>query len=426
MRRQKEQNKQWYKLDNAALLYPGLESNRLTSLFRVAATLKSPVEPPLLQKALEHAIERFPYYRVTLKMGMFWYFLEHNPKTPHILRDDKYPMQRLKKKETRGFSFRVRYYNNRIAVEMHHSITDGTGGLTFLNCILGEYFRLQNIKFPYGYIKDPKEKPDNQESCDAFGKFYRPATPYQDILSQAYHLPHSLIPSGRTNIITGEMSVEDVKTLAHEYNASITEYLASVMLYALQEIQRDNVSPKRYKPIRISIPVNLRKLFQFQQTMRNFSLYVIAGIDPRLGEYSFEEIVDCVKNTMKSEINVKSISRQLARNVDGSKNFLVRIIPMFIKKNMFPFLFRYMGERQYSATLSNLGNVTIPQELASYIESYDFMVPPNHINKSNCGVISYNGKMRITFNRTIDNSDFERLFFTFLRRRNVHITVESN
>lgn len=77
----------------------------------------------------------------------------------------------------------MRYYNNRIAVEMHHSITDGTGGLTFLNCILGEYFRLQNIKFPYGYIKDPKEKPDNQESCDAFGKFYRPATPYQDILS---------------------------------------------------------------------------------------------------------------------------------------------------------------------------------------------------------------------------------------------------
>ena len=129
---------------------------------------------------------------------------------------------------------------------------------------------------------------------------------------------------------------------------------------------------------------------------------------------------------MKAEINVKSISRQLARNVDGSKNFFVRIVPMFLKKNMFPFLFKYMGEKQYSATLSNLGSVRIPEELAGEVKSYDFMVPPNHVNRSNCGVISYGGKIRISFNRTTENSEFERVFFTYLRKQNVHITVESN
>lgn len=60
MRRQKEQNKQWYKLDNAALLYPGLESNRLTSLFRVAATLKSPVDLLCCKRPWNMQLNVFP------------------------------------------------------------------------------------------------------------------------------------------------------------------------------------------------------------------------------------------------------------------------------------------------------------------------------------------------------------------------------
>ena len=46
-------------------------------------------------------------------------------------------------------------------------------------------------------------------------------------------------------------------------------------------------------PVKVLIPVNLRKIFN-SGTLRNFVLYASPSIDPRLGEYTFEELCDMI------------------------------------------------------------------------------------------------------------------------------------
>ena len=52
-------------------------------------------------------------------------------------------------------------------------------------------------------------------------------------------------------------------------------------------------------------------------------------IDPRLGEYSFEEITRIVHHYMQLETDKRQIMRIIRRNVGGEKNLMVRAIPLF-------------------------------------------------------------------------------------------------
>ena len=69
-------SKKWYKLDNAAKIYPASMSKKWTALFRVSATLNEKIDPVFLQDALERTAERFPGLSLKLKRGFFWYYLE--------------------------------------------------------------------------------------------------------------------------------------------------------------------------------------------------------------------------------------------------------------------------------------------------------------------------------------------------------------
>lgn len=78
----------------------------------------------------------------------------------------------------------------------------------------------------------------------------------------------------------------------------MTEFLCAAMMEAILEIQAEKVhSRRRRKPVKVLIPVNLRKLFS-SKTLRNFALYITPEVDPTLGEYTFDEICAIVHHRM--------------------------------------------------------------------------------------------------------------------------------
>src|SRR6266498_3495929 len=69
----------WLRLDNAAKIYPAIKDKELTSVFRVGVELKERIRAKKFLEAVHAIEERFPYYKVKLKAGFFWYYLEpHN------------------------------------------------------------------------------------------------------------------------------------------------------------------------------------------------------------------------------------------------------------------------------------------------------------------------------------------------------------
>lgn len=419
----------WYRLDNAGKLYPSLSDRRMTTIFRLSADLTAPIHSGRLQEALDNLMPRFPHFAVHLKKGVFWYSLETSTHTPMIQRDSKYPCMRYPLLRRGLFPFRVRCWKNRIAVEFSHVLSDGMGASIFLKSLIAEYLHLSGInRRDCGSLPVPGESPKPNEDEDAFRRYGDPSFPNPPKLEKAFRLPLPLEQPGYYKVTTGRMPLAALKEKARDYGVSITEILISVMLDAFRAIVLDmppNLRKKLIAPIRINVPVNLRRFWD-TKTQRNFFISVEPEIDPRLGDWSFEEIVDRTRTHMRYEADTRYLARRMARNIRGELNTAARLLPLMLKDIFLPPIYASMAAKQYTSGLSNLGLITMPDHLSEYIERFDFIPPPAVAERVKASVIGWNDTVNMSFGRLIQPSVAERYIFRRLIRMGIPVKVESN
>lgn len=423
----RELKQRWLRLDNAAKIYPAARRQNWSNLFRVSATLNEPVDAPTLQAALDVTLRRFPSIAARLRRGVFWYYLEQIDHVPALKEENSWPLTWMDDKELRRCALRVIVYDRRIAVELFHSLTDGTGAMIFLKTLVAEYLHQHyNLHIPAEKgVLGRLEEPSEAELEDSFQK-YAGAISAGRSERTAWHLDGTPEPAGFKNLTCFSLPVRAIIAKAHEHNMSLTAFLAAVMMQALQQLQKELVPDiRRRKPIKVQIPVNLRKLFD-SRTLRNFALYTTPEILPRLGEYSFEEICAAVKNQMGLEINPKVMSMKIAANVGSERLMAVRLMPLFIKNIVMKAVFDSVGDKKSCITLSNLGAVDLPEVMRPYIERFDFILGTGPVGVYNCGVLSYGDTLYINFTRSIREAGLERHFFAVLRDMGMDVTVESN
>lgn len=422
-----ERQPRWMRLDNAAKIYPAARRRSWSNLFRLSASFNENVDIAIMQQALDITVKRFPSIAVRIRMGMFWYYLEEIKSAPSIQCESAYPLRRMPFDNIRKCAFRVICHQNRVAVEFFHAVTDGNGGMVFFKTLLSEYVFLK-----YGVkasitdgVLNIDDQPKNEELEDSFLKNDGPVSSSRKEAT-AYRLRGSIEPDGYLNLITGILDADEVLAMSHKYGVSLTAFLASVMVACIAQMQNRRVKNKaRQKPVKILIPVNLRPFFK-SSSLRNFALYITPGIDPRMGDYSFEEILRAMHHQMGMEITEKQMAARIATNVKTERMFIVKIMPLFIKNLVMKMVFNMVGERKSCITISNLGAVTLPEEMLPYINRMDFILGAQSMCTNNCGVLSYGGKLYISFLRTIKETELEKEFFCYLRKLGLHVKVESN
>lgn len=415
------------RLDNAAKIYPAARRKNWSNVFRQSVTLYEDVDVEILKASLDVVVKRFPSIAAKLRKGAFWYYLQEVETAPEITQEYSYPLTFMSNDEMRKCALRVIVYNNRIAVEFFHSLTDGTGALIFLKNLVAEYLeRKHNINVPFEYgILDRKAQPTDEELEDCFPK-NAGNVPLSRKDTNAWHMYGEKQKDGFLNLTCFKIPVDEAIQLAHKYNSTLTVFLSAVMMQALINLQSEKIpSVKRQKLIKLLIPVNLRNLYG-SNTLRNFAMYTIPEVDPRLGEYSIEEICEIIKHKMGTEFTKKHMSRVIATNVNDERNPLVRIIPLPLKNAVMKAIFDSVGEKKSCLTLSNIGKVTVPQNMASYIERFDFILGVQADAPYNCGMLSFGETIYINFIRNIKDAELERHFFAVLQDLGVTVTVESN
>lgn len=410
--------KDWIKLDNAATIYPATIKRKYAALFRLTITLNEEIDRNILSESLNYILKRFPTFTYSLKSGFFWCYLDKIKEMPKIENDSNNPM--IRHDFDKNYLFRVRTYKNRIAIEFFHALTDGTGGITFLLTLTNEYLhRKYNMKKQYNkYVLNVNDKPTDDECNDAFLKFASKSGAL-DHEKKAYHIKGTKISDNMINIITGILDTNEVKILAKKYKSTITEFIASVLLYSLKELSNNTK-----KEIKVSIPINLRNIYE-TNTLRNFSSYVNIGITNEKN-YSLREIINEVKKQLKDKTVEEKLNAKISGNVKLMKNFFIRRIPMFIKKHIMSLTERIMGDGYITTTLSNLGNVEIPSNMKKYVTDMNFILGKSRGKATATTMIGYNNKLYITFSRTIKEAELERLFFTTLSKMGLDILIESN
>ena len=414
-----QENKlRWLRLDNAAKIYPAARTQNWSNVFRLSATLREDVDIDILRTALDVTVRRFPSIAVRLRRGVFWYYLQQLSEVPVIREESSYPLTKM----SRDIA-----YKRRIAVEMFHSLTDGTGAMIFLKSLVAEYLQQKyNIRIPAECgILGRLEEVSDAELEDSFLK-YAGNVPASRSERTAWRLSGTPEAGGFLNLCCFELSTPDVLAKAHEYGVSLTTFLCAALMMALQNMQKESVPhQENRKPIKVLIPVNLRKLFP-SRTLRNFALYTTPEILPQLGEYSFEEICQTIRHRMGLDITPKQMSMKIATNVNSERIMAVRLMPLFIKNLVMKAVFDSVGEKKSCLTLSNLGAVSLPAEMTPYVETMDFILGIQSTAPYNCGVVSYGDKLHINFIRNIREAKLEYHFHAVLRDMGLSVTVQSN
>ncbi len=423
-----EENKlRWMPLDNAAKIYPAARSHNWTNAFRLSATLKEEVDTKVLQSALDVTIRRFPSLGTRLRKGLFWYYLQQVSHAPAIRQEMSYPLTRMTRKDLRDCALRVIVYHNRIAVEFFHSLTDGNGGVIFLKALLAEYLQQKyHLVIPAEQgVVGRLEEPSPEELEDSFLKYAGPVSASRRE-NNAWHLKGTPEPDGFLNVTCFQLPVAQVLEQAHHYCVSMTTFLSAALMQAILNLQAQQIPNRRYrKYVRLLIPVNLRRLFP-SKSMRNFALYTTPEVDPKLGDYSFEELCQIIQHRMALDVTPKQMSARIATNVKSERVFLLKITPLFIKNLVMKAVFLAVGERKSCLCLSNLGQVTLPKEMEGYVERMDFILSSQAMSPHNCGVLSYGDTLYINFTRNIVEPNLEREFFLVLREMGLPVEVQSN
>jgi NRPS condensation-like uncharacterized protein len=414
----------WLRLDNAAKIYPAIQNDELTAVFRISAVLTGRVKVKPLLDAIRQLEQRFPYYKVKPKSGFFWYYLEYYKGTTPIKADTDIPCRAFTKGD---LIFRVLAKDRTISVEFSHILTDGTGGFEFLKSLLLTYFQATGTSLPdtVSFLK-PDQTPSEKESEDSYNKYFQEKIPTPKKIPKAFHVPFKLNDVPRFTVLTALLPLGTVSKKSKEYGVSITVYLVAVYLYALQEIYHSlSFLGKRRsrKTLRVEVPINLRKAYP-SETMRNFSVFVLPEIDLRLGVYTFEEIVKTVYHLMQLETDKKLVNKIISRNVGAERNVLVKNIPLFIKSLILHFKYKSSGTSLYSGVITNLGKISLPGEVNHLIDHFIFIAPPpDKTLKVNCGVAGFGNKLALTFGNITRSKELEQRFFKLLMEQGIPVKM---
>ena len=358
---------------------------------------------------------------------MFWYYLEEIAHAPKILDEKSYPLVRMPFDDIRHCAFRVIIYKKRIAVEFFHALTDGNGGLIFLKTLVAEYLTQKyGISIPAEHgVLDRLEPPREEELEDCYPK-HKAIVGKPRSESNSYRIHGTTEDDGFCHVTTMLMKPGELLELAHKYGVTVTAVLAAAFIKASINLQYEDVRhPKMMKKVKVLIPVDLRRIYN-RQTLRNFALYTTPGVDPRLGDYSFEELCHFVYHRMCLDISEKNMSARIYTNVHDEEKLLLKLTPLFLKNIVMRTVFLLFGEKKSTLSVSNLGAVKLPSPMYEYVERMDFVLSVQSNAPYNASVISYKDTLSLSIIRDIKEPRLEYALYKVLRECGVHVKVESN
>jgi hypothetical protein len=411
---------EWTKLDNAAKIFPPTTNEKDTKVFRFVCELKDEVDKDILQSSLERTMELFPMYHSVLRSGVFWYYFENTELKPEVKEESKLPCSMLYRQNRKNLLIDVTYYRKRINLEMYHALADGTGALGFFKTLLYYYITARYREdFAQKLPKLDYDASFSQKMDDSFLKHYTGnKKPNRIKITKAYRITGRRPIDNRLKVIEGVMSVKEILELAHRYDTTLTVYLTALFIMAIY-----NEMPVRNRkyPVVLSVPVNLRTYFP-SVTARNFFGTINISYQFGRGNDTLENIMEEVKKAFARELTEERLREHMNRLSSLEHNAFMRVVPLVLKDKVLRFANR-INDRGITATLSNVGKITLAKELTPYIQMFNCFFSAR---RPQIGMCSFGDQLVVSFASPFISTDIQKNFFRMLAEEGVNITISSN
>lgn len=397
-----------FPIDNSAILYLALIRKDHTNTYRFTMKLKESVCPETLQQAVDQIYRRFPTIIAGFRFG-FFRSCQVPVEAPPQVRPDPGCLITMTKEEIQRCAFRIYYQNTTIVMEAFHALTDGYGAIACFTTLVAEYLRLKHgIRIPVcETLVDPEQSPTIHELEDSYLE-HEKGKPLHLPSRYAYQLPGGNSVRDAIYTHTLRMPADNILKAARTHGVSITALISTVMASAIMELQHRNPSGS-VKPVRIMVPVDLRKLFP-SRTLRNFILYVLPTLEPEQHKKPLSERLHSFAEQIQSQLNPDRLASIMAYNVRAQRSWYFQMIPLKLKLAFMRLIYHYFGESNSSITMTNLGNVRFPEQMQPYLEGMEVILTPRARSPYNCAIVSGNGQLSIHISRFRKESDFEGIF----------------
>lgn len=413
------QRNHWLKIDNAGKIFPAVSNESRSSTFRLSFDLFDDVDPVVLEKAVNYLLPRFDTFNVKLKNGLFWNYLAANNNYFKVEKENNIIGQyRLKSPSL--YCFRVLYYQKRITLETFHTLSDGTGALEFLKSIVFEYLKEKGVDID-NESKIVSETVINQyEQVDGFTYNYDKNNKLNLKEDNAYQLKGELYSDYYNLFVKATFSMNDFLSVCHKKGVTVTQYMTALLIYSIYLNQPQ--CRKSKKPIKIFVPVNLRKFFDVN-TLRNFSLYIKVSIDAYNKILSFDDILESTVTQFKEQLNKDHLAKRINANVYFEKNIFIRLIPSFLKDIAFKIAYYFLGNRVSTSYVSNLGKVDLPSQMYSYVNNVDFVNAGENLYLT---MVTLQDKMNVIFSSRLTDKSTIFSVIKSLQKENLDIVIQTN
>lgn len=412
-----------FPLDNAGKVFPGQISGKWAYVYRISVELKEEIDPEILKAALSDTLDRLPTFKVRIKDGFFDNYFEENDLPCPVNPDIKNFCYRINYKENNGYLVRVYYHHNRISVDCFHALCDAYGATVFISTLTGQYLRLKGYNISHSqFVLDINEKPRKEETEDAYERYATSKKTAKLLESPAYHKKGTPMPLHTCNYTVATVSFKELHNLSKSYGVTVTEFLSAIMLDIHYRKQLSEGKSK--KDVSVQIPVNLRKAFP-SETVRNFVICLTVKMPYRKGGFTFDEIVSSVSKQLRQANNYDFLYAYITQTVKLQTK-LLKFVPLIIKNTAVKVSFHFGAEFSTSVLMSNLGAVTLPEDMKEHVERYFFYNSPGLVNGARCSVVSLGDKLTFTFSNRYKEDDIEREFMEKLASLGVSVIAETN
>lgn len=406
--------KEWRKLDSYGKIFPLVETERNTAVFRITIFMNLIVSPQKLKKALILTLDKFQDFKVTMKKGFFKYYLQVINNDVVVKKDQNDSCTKIDLAKNNGYLFRVTYNENRINIDFYHILTDGTGASLFAKELVEHYIDLikgANINTSLLLPCHDCYKKSTTIKVDKVSKRKNPS-------GKSYIVKNEFLPKGSsiTNITT---DLKEITALCKRNNLTITQYIVSLVAKSIYETNEQKMKQK--ERIKISIPVNLRNYFKFE-TVSNFFDYFNVSISKTEAAEELKKLTLRVRNIFQEELIREKFISRVRQNAALLNQRFSKLIPINIKKPIASFFYKTFVESS-TVILSNIGQISFQEEYNKYVDNVIFVLNPEE-KTIKCSICSTNNKLSINFATYFKDNNIEKKCCEFLKRDGLNILFE--
>jgi len=409
----------WRKLDNSAKIFPLSSGKKYSTVFRLSVILKDNIDAKILKKAVIESLDRYKCFKVKMKKGFFWHYLEFNDKIPIIDEEKNEPCKFIDPSTNNEYLFKITYKDNRINIDIFHALTDGNNGTIFFKEIIYTYLEII-------YPKELKTKNNRAmrkveyNTEDSYIKNYNKKVKSIKTNKRAYKIRGEKLDKGKINVVHQIINLEELKQEAKRYNATITQYLTAVLMYSIYTNNYLKYNGKA--PIKVCIPVNLKKYFPSKTITNFFSYITIEGNTNKVNFNLFDEILSFVKKEFERQLSIQEVIKIMSNNVKLGTHIFIKSIPLFLKIPIVRLAYLEI-RRHLTITYSNIGRIGILGEYQKYIDNFFLLIAPENFERVKCSSCTFEDRIVFTSTGNIENTGIEEAFFEFLKQKDISVEM---